>query len=45
LGTELKITLLNDIHLLKQELKAATEPVKKVLGTNPDMWAPETRYR
>jgi len=38
----LKVVITDEID---QELREATEPVKKALGTNPDMWAPESRYR
>jgi aryl-alcohol dehydrogenase-like predicted oxidoreductase len=27
------------------ELERASDPVRLALGTNPDMWAAETRYR
>lgn len=28
-----------------QKLHAATEQVKRILGTNPDMWMSESRFR
>jgi aryl-alcohol dehydrogenase-like predicted oxidoreductase len=27
------------------KLSEVTEPVKKILGSNPDMWLTESRYR
>ena len=39
-AADLKLTLEID-----QKLNAATEPVKRILGSNPDMWDSQSRFR
>jgi len=45
IAQNVKALSINITDEINEQLKAVTEPIKKALGSNPDMWAAQSRYR